>query len=221
MGDVDAAELERLRAQLELARELQGFLVHELGNPLQSASMMVELGVDELRSGDPQGTATSKLERGLESIERLRDLHLRIGGVRALLGGRRSPVESSWGRVLDEFAGLLCERLVRGRLSWERDTTAIDAMPMPTGALREATLTLLLGACESARDARLTSGALVLLGERDDPSWGPGVALRMVLRTEERTVPLGDAAIERARVLLSGEHARCEPRDGGWLLWAA
>src|SRR5690606_33733808 len=76
----------RLAAQLELERAIHGLMIHELGNPLQSLLVLIELSRDELADaavGDDLRTTpgaewvarpAERLDRALTSIGRLREV---------------------------------------------------------------------------------------------------------------------------------------------------
>src|SRR5690606_25258146 len=75
----------RLAAELELARAVHGLTIHELGNPLQSLLVLIELTRDELCTAGVGGRSVERLDRALASVERLRRVLLGSGAVRASL----------------------------------------------------------------------------------------------------------------------------------------
>ncbi len=205
----------RLAAELELARAVHGLTIHELGNPLQSLLVLIELSRDELRAAGIEGRAVERLDRALESIERLRRILLRSSGVRASLADPdRAP---DWGRLLDELGGFVGERLTQLRANLVRFTDDIDDRPAEPSCVRMATLGVLVGACIKVRDARSDGMTVELHGRvlREQ------TCLRVAVHGPEGAVELDDELATQVGDLLGDdERVRCQ-RDGPALvIWA-
>src|SRR5690606_10251542 len=141
--------------------------IHELGNPLQSLLVLIELSRDELADaavGDDLRTTpgaewvarpAERLDRALTSIGRLREVLLSSGRIRAILGNglRAGDPRSHWGPLLDDFLGLIGERLTQLRAGLIRSSEAINRRPVAPGFVRAATLALLVGVSEQISDA--------------------------------------------------------------------
>lgn len=200
------ADARRLAASLALARELQGVLVHEFGNPLQSVAVLVELAHDSLAARGPDEAGgvereTQRLAKALDATQRLRELIHRSSGLRTLLDGRKS---GTWGDLLDQIVGLLGPRLERLRVTIERDTAAIDGFALAPGPRGEACLALVLDASEQIRSQRLGRTALVLGADAQ--------SLRVGLRPEGgEPVAVAPEAIARAHALLGADASACSP----------
>jgi hypothetical protein len=142
----------RLAAELELTRAVHGLTIHELGNPLQSLLVLLELARDELHGAGFEGRTIERLDRALDSVERLRRILLSSSAVKNSLGdAQRAP---DWGRLLDALTDFVGERLGQLRATLVRFTDEIDRRPIALGCVREATLGLLVEACRQVRDAR-------------------------------------------------------------------
>lgn len=203
-------------ARLALAQALQGLLVHELGNPLQSLSVLVELTHEELAERGDERSAT-RLARALESLERLRHLLHEAGSIRSILLGRGDEPRG-WGVVVEHVLGLLADRLRRLRITVRSDITAIAELPIPPGALREALLACVLEACDQVRRDHLEDASLVLEGRIVH-----GVAgLCLGLRAGEERRSLGEGGFEaRLEALLAEATGRVTREGGELILWTA
>jgi hypothetical protein len=152
----------QLAAELELVRAVHSLTVHELGNPLQSLLVLIELARDELRDAGVEGRTVERLDRALASVERLRRVLLSSSAVKTSLGdAERTP---DWGRLLDALVGFIGERLSSLRATMVRYTDEIDHRPVALGCVREATLSLLVDACRQVRDARCDGMTIELHG---------------------------------------------------------
>ncbi len=211
-----AAPARRLAAELELARAVHSLTIHELGNPLQSLLVLLELSRDDLREAGVEGRPVDRLDRALESIERLRRILLRSTGVRASLADDgRAP---DWGSLLDELGGFVGERLSSLRATLVRFSDEIDPRSVAPASVRAATLALLVGACNLVRDARSDGMTVELHGRVLDER----ACLRVAVRGPEGPVALGEGLADTLDDLLAAEpDARCQ-RDGPALvLWSA
>jgi hypothetical protein len=165
----------RLAAELELIRAVHAVTIHELGNPLQSLLVSIELSRDDLRdnlrdtlrdpgAADPRTAA--RLDRALESVARLRSVLLGATAIRVAIrpddpadpadphGSPERESDRRWGEFLDEITGFVGERLAQLRSQLRRETAEIDAQPILGGSVRIATFALLFGVTEQLRRTR-------------------------------------------------------------------
>jgi hypothetical protein len=214
-GPRDSTVTRRLAAELELARAVHSLTVHELGNPLQSLLVLIELSRDELRAAGIEGRTLQRLDRALDSVERLRRILLSSTAVRScLVELERAP---DWGRLLDALVGFVGERLTQLRATLVRFTEEIDRRPVPLGSVREATLSVLIEAVRQVRDARSDGMTLEISGRMLQAQ----ACLRVAVRGPTGPVELDEQTITQVEALLGDSaDARCQ-RDGGALvIWA-
>ncbi|MFO7567793.1 MAG: hypothetical protein R6X02_34440 [Enhygromyxa sp.] len=205
----------RLAAELELARAVHGLTVHELGNPLQSLLVLIELARDELHSAGVEGRTLERLDRALDSVERLRRILLSSGAVKISLDdAERTP---DWGRLLDAMTGFVGERLGQLRATLVRFTDEIDRRPVARGCVREATLGVLVGVCRQVREARSDGMTVELHGRvlRDQ------TCLRVALRGPTGPIELDEQTVVSVEDLLGDAPDVRYQRDAGALvLWS-
>ncbi|HVH99458.1 MAG TPA: hypothetical protein VM869_12120 [Enhygromyxa sp.] len=206
----------RLVAELELARAVHSLTVHELGNPLQSLLVLIELSRDELRAAGLEGRTLERLDRALDSIERLRRILLSSGAVRTCLTElERVP---DWGRLLDALAGFIGERLTQLRATLVRFTDEIDHRPVALGPVREATLSLLIEAVRQVRDAR-SDGMTVELHGR---TLQDRTCLRVAVHGPTGPIELDERTFTQVEALLGDSaDARCQRDAQALVLWSS
>ncbi len=212
----DRATLER-----DLIAALLELVLHELGNPLQSLTMLVELSLSGLREWGPsEGVerATQRLERAFDSTDRLQRLVHAGGKVSRMFerGSKRTLAEQ-----LDPLLELLGGGtgggwLPRRRVALLRETDAIDHLPVPS-ELAQALAWLLLGAGEAVRIARLPAATFLMIG-RLEPG-GESCELAIVLeRSDGQRVQLAVETVRNAARALSPLGELVERPDGELLL---
>jgi hypothetical protein len=211
----DSTVTHRLAAELELARAVHGLMIHELGNPLQSLLVLIELSRDELHAAGIEGRTVTRLDRALESIERLRQILLSSSALRiSLTDAERTP---DWGQLLDTLAGFVGERLHQLRATLVRFTDEIDRRPVSLGGVREAALSVLIGACQQVRAARSDGMTVELHGRvlREQ------TCLRVAIQGPTGPVEFDERTATSLEALLGdATDVRCQ-RDGAALvLWA-
>jgi hypothetical protein len=212
----------RLAAELELERSVNALLIHELGSPLQSLLILIELCRDELGElvADPGSGVNQpgeRLDRALHSVERLRQILLASSRVRASVvdgqqaeQARRDP----WGQLLDELLEFVGQRLTQLRAGLVRFTDEIDRRAVAPGYVRVATLGLLVGACRQIADGRGDGTTLELLGSVLDGQ----TCLRVTIHDLAGPVEFAPQVVAQVVALLGDDaHSRCE-RDGRSLL---
>lgn len=216
MSEVCDSTVARLAAELELTRAVHSLTIHELGNPLQSLLVLIELSGDELREAGIEGRTLERLDRALQSIERLRRILLSSGAVRASLAEpERAP---DWGQLLDALVGFVGERLTQLRATLVRFTDEIDQRPVAREALREATLSLLIDACRQVREAR-SDGMTVELHGR---VLRGQTCLRVAMHGPDGPIELDERTVVQVEALLGdAADVRCQRDAGALVLWSA
>jgi hypothetical protein len=191
----------QLAAELALASELHGLILHEVGNPLQSLAVLVELTHDDLQTPavSPEACA-GRLEKALGSIDRLRDTLRSLSRARICLSDPDGTKVPTWGEFLDHLTPLIEARLARSRATLERRTQGLDARALPPGSHRAGCLRLMLDACDQIRESRLREPILSLeASER---------GLCLTLRDREGPVSFSEASLSRLTSLVNeGWHA--------------
>lgn len=126
-------------AEVEILRELLGVAVHDLSNPLQSLSVLLELAADEAETGE---SVRDKLEHAMTAAEQLREL------IRALADFSRAeprqPAQRTLGRALDQALNTCSRRFERQRISVVRATAQAEALAPVDARLRVTMLGALL-----------------------------------------------------------------------------
>lgn len=225
----------RLAAELELERAIHGLMIHELGNPLQSLLVLIELSRDELADaalGEDRlltpgaewvARPAERLDRALASIRRLRQVLLSSGRIRARLSdspGIDHPLDH-WGPLLDDFLALVGERLTQLSAGLIRSTEEIDRRPVGPGYVRAATLGLLVGISEQISHARST-GLKDMILELHGEVQGSRTCLRVAVHGPGGPVELAPELSARVDDLL-GEDARAGSRREGrsLVIWSS
>lgn len=149
------------RAEVAVLRELMAVAAHDLSNPLQSLSVLLELTLDELSEGS---AAETKIESSLAAAEQLRVL------IRGIAEFARPPGRNrrSLGRTLDACVGVCARRFERQRIAFTRETAAVDALAPVPSETRVAVLSLLLGCVHAAGQSGLAEHRVALVGRTDD-----------------------------------------------------
>jgi hypothetical protein len=197
----------------QLMNRVNGLVVHELGNSLQSLIVLVELTRDELQHRDPSGNGVRRLNRALDSIERLRRMLAASARVRA---GLEVSSNAITGRVLTDLLDIVRERLETNGLQLVRETADIDELAAPSRALRMALLTASLAGCEVLRAARRSGGQLVVRGRVASSRMCVDVT------TDAGELALGQELLDQLDALLGEDPASGASFDGRDLsLWTA
>lgn len=200
-SDQHAIERKLIGALLEL-------MIHELGNPLQSLTMLVELAVVGLReSGGSPDRAIARLERAFESTDRLQRLVHAGGRVGRLFD---AETKRTWAEQLDPLLELFGGWLARRRITLVRDTQPIDGAYLSCEQI-QALAWLLLGAGDSVRAARLPAASLLLVGRVE----GDVHELAVILEQPDGTrLHLPDEPVRNAAQMLDGVGELQEWPDG-------
>ncbi|PRQ02738.1 hypothetical protein ENSA5_20900 [Enhygromyxa salina] len=208
----------RLAGELRLARAVHERVIHELGNPLQSLAMLVELTRDELRAQAPDGPGVARLDRALVSVERIRRVLVASGRVRARLSdGESRHMAATWGRLLDELLGFVGERVEASRARLVRETAEIDRLAVEPSSMREATLAALVGVCAQLRAGRGDEMTVKVRGRVSQDQLCLTVALQGPggpLEIEPQIYAWVDELLADAR------DCDCRPEAGALAVWA-
>jgi hypothetical protein len=192
----------------KLITALLDLMIHELGNPLQSVTMLVELALVGLRESDGSTErAVARLERAFESTDRLQRLVHAGGRVSRMFD---SESKRTWAEQLDPLLELCGGWLARRRVTLVRDTEPIDDLQLPCEQI-QALAWLLLGASDSVRAARLSASTLLLVGRRVDE----GHELTVILEQSDGVrVRLASEPVRNAAGSLAGRGELQEWPDG-------
>jgi hypothetical protein len=192
----------------ELIGALLELMIHELGNPLQSLSMLVELALVGLREAEGGSErAVARLERAFESTDRLQRLVHAGGRI-----GRMFDTESNrtWTEQLDPLLELCGGWLTRRRVTVVRDTAPIDDAHLPCGQV-QALAWLMLGAGDSVRAARLSAATLLLIGRSENAGYELAVILE---QPDGARMRLPSESVRNAARTLAGRGELQEWPDG-------
>ena len=198
----------RLGAELEALRDLVSVLAHDLSNPLQSLTVLLELALEEVPRNDP---AHGKLEQSLDAAQRMRHL------VRDLSGFARSAARRSTsptvGTSVDRCVGVFRRRFERQQIELSVDLGEAKgrelAGTVDTRALQSALMNALLGFVATAGSSGYAEHRLEIVAD------GDVLDLRLEGRGDDGWQPLGLPETHRDRVhdsaVGSAVHAVVEP----------
>lgn len=149
MGDdrgAKQADINQATAQRDALLDLLGVLAHDLSNPLQSVTVLCELGVDDSPPGSDEQT---RFRQCLEASDRMRGL---IHGFGALSrrGGSRTTLHSVVGHV----ETLLARRFERHRMKFSAGLEQHGDQFVPTD-FALAVLAVLMGVIAGAEQNTL------------------------------------------------------------------
>ncbi len=184
-------------------------LLHELGNPMQGLTLLVELARSSLPESTDRASSdrvAERLNRALESIHQVETILHEAATLRRLLDPER---EATLGQTLDGSLGLLGPWLKRRRVELRRPEPheAWEA-PLPIGP-RMVVLAVLLGTGEQLREQG-RPGAILWLRPRQEATH---VALELDLRDlDDNSMVLSPSTVARVRCLLYERGELLEPR---------
>jgi signal transduction histidine kinase len=198
---------ERQAAELSALRELIRLVAHDLNNPLQSMTLLLELL--ELELSDE-----ALIERVGQCIEGVRSMRSLVRDLSDFArGGATHP--TTVGDVLDRVLRVASRRLARHHIEVDRATASLDARALADlgeiAAVRAALLNAVLGAVHVAADVRADAYALSVRAQGD--------ALVLLLRRPaEPTDALGFGEDHTLRVMRACAGTRlCPSIDAGAL----
>ena len=189
----------RVSPESEMLLELIGLFTHDLSNPLQSLTVLLELALDEL---SPTAESALKVGQSLEAVERLRQM---IRDLSAFARTRTDDVGNlDCATAIRRVIGVLERRFERGSIETTIDLQRLEGAPLPGTRIEFATLSALLGAVSGLTNADHPHLALSIYGEVD----GDYGCLRVALRSSEpkgergEAHPIGDDYVRRSREIL-------------------
>lgn len=199
----------RLGAELAALRDLVSVLAHDLSNPLQSLTVLLELALEEVPSNDP---AHGKLDQSLNAAQRMRHL-VRDLSEFARSGARRSS-PATIGSSVDRCIGVLRRRFERQQIELSIELGQARerelAGPVDARALQSALMNTLLGFVAAAGSSGFAEHRLAILAD------GDVLELRLEGLGEQGRQALSVPETHRDRVQASavgaGVHATVEPQ---------
>lgn len=201
------------RAEAEALRELLGVAAHDLSNPLQSLSVLLELALDEL---EPSSPIADKLESSLTAAEQLRGL---IRGLAEFSRGEPGAMSRrTVGRVINACLGVCERRFERQRIALHRDTDAVEGLAPADPRLKGALLNLLLGCIQAAGRSGMSQHALSIT------AGGSNAAGRLFVTLHGEAgepLALDDRYVVRAELACAGNSVGLHlerPGDGRFVL---
>lgn len=158
-GDaVDEPQARRLRAELTALRELVSVLAHDLSNPLQSLTVLLELAFEELDEANP---AHIKIKQSLGAAQRMRHMVRDLSEfARARSARAKAPTVES---ALQRCVGVFERRFERQQITAEVDLAGgavLELEPALVQPFRSAAMNALLGAVARASGSGFSRHAL-------------------------------------------------------------
>ncbi len=135
----------RAAAERDALRDVIAILAHDLSNPLQSITVLCELGLDDLAEGTPADS--THLQQCLQAAERMRSL---IHGIAAVV--RQGATVNPLGQVVSRVATLFARRLDRHSTQVRINLENLESMRGPA-AMEFALINIVLGYISNAGDS--------------------------------------------------------------------
>ena len=196
------------RAERDALLDIVAIFAHDLSNPLQSITVLCELGMDDATPGSEEHERATQC---LEAADRMRSL---IHSSAALIRGRSSTAPLS--NLVDRVTTLFARRFDRHAIQTQIELGAAADVRGVAG-LEFALLNLLLGAVATASDSPLKRYTLHVRAGKADTD---GYQLTMSMQGANdagawQPVPLSEPHVERAaHVLAASSKARLQVGDG-------
>ncbi len=196
------------RAERDALLDIVAIFAHDLSNPLQSITVLCELGMDDATPGSEEHV---RAQQCLEAADRMRAL---IHSFAALIRGRSSS--APLGALVERVTTLFARRFDRHAITAEIELgDAADVRGV--AGLEFALLNLLLGAVATASDAPLKRYALHMRAAKADGDAGYRLTISMQGADESgalQPVPLSEAHVARAADVLDGSRAQLQRGEG-------
>ncbi|GEM_PF-5016031 len=161
------------RIETQIYRRLGALLAHDLRNPLQSLTILLELIQDDFQPHNPE--VASRVDQCLEASVRMRDLLRNYATlVREPLG---DTIREGLGIALKRCLGVLEDRHQRGVVAIERDTASVDFRYVAIESLDDTLIGLFLAIITALRDTRVNTTTLNIVGQAQGPN--SEIALRV------------------------------------------
>ena len=189
MSANDGASSRGALAERDALLEVVAIFAHDLSNPLQSITVLCELGIDDAVPGSDD---QQRAQQCLEAADRMRGLiHSFAGLLRSTSAA--TPVRA----VVERVTTLFARRFERHRIETTVDVDAIAETRCAPG-LEFVMLNLLLGAVATAADCGKPSYAIEISGSAGEDHHC--VALKMTAADEP--IVLSDDHVGRARDII-------------------
>jgi nitrogen-specific signal transduction histidine kinase len=196
------------RAERDALLDIVAIFAHDLSNPLQSITVLCELGMDD---AVPGGEEHLRAQQCLEAADRMRAL---IHSFAALIRGRSSS--APLGALVERVTTLFARRFDRHAIETQVELgEAADVRGV--AGLEFALLNLLLGAVATASDSPLKRYTLHLRAGRVESGDGHWLTVSMQGADDSgawQPLPLSESHVDRARHVLAATRARLEQGDG-------
>ena len=197
------------RAERDALLDIVAIFAHDLSNPLQSITVLCELGMDDAAPGSEEAV---RAQQCLEAADRMRAL---IHSFAALIRGRSSSAPLA--ALVDRVTTLFARRFDRHGIVPQIELgDAADVRGI--SGLEFALLNLLLGAVATASDSPLKRYALHLRGAKAEGDDGLSRLTISMQGADDagalQPVPLSEVHVARAADVLAGSRARLHPGDG-------
>jgi hypothetical protein len=195
------------RAERDALLDIVAIFAHDLSNPLQSITVLCELGMDDATPGTEEHERATQC---LEAADRMRSL---IHSFAALIRGRSSTAPLS--NLVERVTTLFARRFDRHSIQTQIELGEAAEVRGVSG-LEFALLNLLLGAVATASDSPLKRYTLHVRGGKADSE---GYRLTMSMQGANdsgawQPVPLSESHVERAAHVLAASKARLQVGDG-------
>ncbi len=189
--------------------ELIGIFTHDLSNPLQSLTVLLELTLDDLPSDSDEH---ARLGQSLEATERMRQMIRDFAGLAR--SGRSPSAISSCSAALERVLGLLRRRFDRHKIRYKINLGDVAEVPVPASTFEMGLLSLLLSAVAASADSEFATFEFSIVGAFP-AKLGPGTARIEFGMAGHRhidqtlaTMKLGPTQVARTRQILAGTGVR-------------
>jgi hypothetical protein len=200
------------RAERDALLDIVAIFAHDLSNPLQSITVLCELGMDDATPGSEEHL---RAQQCLEAADRMRAL---IHSFAALIRGRSSsaPLQA----LVDRVTTLFARRFERHGIQTQIELGDAAEVRGVSG-LEFSLLNLMLGAVATATDAPLKRYTLHVRAARADGDDGYRLTISMQgsMQPADDTgawqpMPLSEPHVARAEHVLATSKARLQVADG-------
>lgn len=140
-----------------LLQEAIAIFTHDLSNPLQSLTVMLELAVEDARDADER----SRLERCLTAAEGMRTMLQEFAALAR--SGHRPRRAATVGETIARAATILSRRFDRLSVRFVTDVTRVAEAPLPARA-EWLILGILMAGLAAIRNGNFLEGEMTLLG---------------------------------------------------------
>ncbi len=151
-----------------LLQEAIAIFTHDLSNPLQSLTVLLELAEEDARSQDER----ARLRRALAAAEGMRSMLQEFAALsRASRTDRRA---ATVGETIRQATTILRRRFERLSIDLTADVARVEDARLPDGRTQWIVLGILLAGLAAMRAGDYLEGEMTLSGRRADPGRGDG-----------------------------------------------